>query len=189
MECLFETCMKRKRTVVYGDLGRDPRAIFEHLVIFYSHLEDILIKSDYYDFCENEFIHVNAPYVPSCDLVIFIEPKRLPPSTFMPQCPVIVFTSFPLKPCVTFYNRPPKDDALLKLQHPSTSNVALAFKQVNFFNVRPLTEIEEFTERVFVLVDLTGCSCAHEARLRRLDDLDVMGRNLEFIEGWLAVEV
>jgi hypothetical protein len=210
LEETFDICLNNRYTIVYGNLGRKNHLISKYLAK-HPNLET-LVFSKYYSFPESDNVHVNGP-LKKCDLLIYIEPKH-PVKIVDYAFRIMVFTSnfaFPeeskefLK--IIYYDSRDMNHEiqtskrLMDLQMASVyhRNVEVVKNQIDFVQVKTLSNrtnsdyvyapdkpVPEFSERTYVVIDLTKCLEIMEMLLYLLDAYDVLKANVDRVERWVV---
>ncbi|GFT52037.1 uncharacterized protein NPIL_204311 [Nephila pilipes] len=211
---LFEFIFENDKTVVYGNLGRQPHVLFEYLIRNYPTFE-IHVFSDYYHLPSASNIQVNRDFYGKCDLLIFIEP---PPNMIVSPpkeaARIVVFTSHLLltemsspSVYVSFFNVPNIRNeilnvkSVLSLQENSVQAMRgdVLKNQINYFNVKtigvnfPVCDINivpgkptnPLEYKTFVIADLTNTTSPLNLLVYLWDIFDYLKDNIDKIERWL----
>ncbi|GFX47226.1 uncharacterized protein TNCV_148371 [Trichonephila clavipes] len=211
---LFNFILDNDKTVVYGNLGRQPHVLFEYLIKNFPTFE-IHVFSNYYQLPSTSNIQVNRDFHGKCDLLILIEPyANMVVSLPKEAARMVVFTSHLLltemlspSAYVSFFNTPNIRDELLnvKLVLSLQENSIQAMRgdilknQINYFNVKtigvnfPVCDISiipgkptnPLEYKTFVIADLTNTTSPLHLLVHLWDILDYLKENIDKIEKWL----
>ncbi|GBN65580.1 hypothetical protein AVEN_112019-1, partial [Araneus ventricosus] len=199
---LFQFATMREKTIVFGNLSRQPRVLYDLILSHHSQLQ-VIVVSRYYDFPSTAddkirtLSHIQAKNI-RCDLLMYLEPFpyetiHKPPGASS----MVVFSShltFPIddtwaKVCFFHYgdmtDAIEKTEKLLQLQDGSVQTNNIAKVRVDSVHVKHVGAPETFryenSERSYFVVDLTSLTSPHAMLLRFWDAFDFMTRHLEKI--------
>lgn len=203
---LFQFATMREKTIVFGNLSRQPRVLYDLILSHHSQLQ-VIVVSRYYNFPSTAddkirtLSHIQAKNI-RCDLLMYLEPFpyetiHKPPGASS----MVVFSShltFPIddtwaKVCYFHYgdmtDAIEKTEKLLQLQDGSVQTNNIAKVRVDSVHVKHVGAPETFryenSERSYFVVDLTSLTSPHAMLLRFWDAFDFMTRHLEKVERWM----
>lgn len=211
---LFSFIFQHDKTVVYGNLGRQPWELYNYIKTHYPTF-DVQVYSKYYPFQPTHRIKTNGDTIEKCDLLIYLEPApNMVLLSHKQAARMVVFTSHLLvtdvsspSAYVSFWFSPdPTKDVLankriLSMQDCSVqaSRGDLLKTQYDSFNIQtvgvdyPVCDTSIYpgkpslalNSKTFVIADLTNTTSTLQLYLYLWEILDYLKINIDMIEKWV----
>lgn len=196
LDDLLRFILRHDHVIVFGNLGRYPKLVFDALVA--DPQLEVVISSPYYACPSGGRIHAQETntLIDSCDLFISMEPVPYQMIEKPPKAArMVVFTShfnFMTRPesvwsFVSYFHDPQDVQSLLKIQDVSIQTRSLLHVQVDAVHkvsVQGKSEVGVEHPDTYVLIDLTPYSHPFTMYLAFWDAFDFMQTHKDFIRGW-----